>query len=316
MIYYMSAMVKESMGTSIERRDYAGWANSWWLSNGDVELVVPADIGPRIMRYGFIGGQNLFHNFPDTLGRSGESTWQNRGGHRLWAAPEDPVISKALDNGPVEVVAEDLRLRVRQAVEPEGGLEKEIEITLAPIGTNVAVRHRITNRNPATVRYAPWALSVMRPGGTAVTGFPPRCRHDERLLPTNPLVMWGYTDFCDPRWRLTHRFLLLRQDPDATSPQKAGTFAEDAWAAYFVGCDLFLKRATAVAGADYPDFGCSVEIFTNAAMLELETLGPLSMVEPGASVEHTEEWSLHCIADPAAMDDAQLAGVFNALLAR
>jgi hypothetical protein len=308
---------------SIERRDYAGWANSWWLSNGSVELVVPGDMGPRVMRYGFIGGQNMFHNFPHALGHSGESTWQNRGGHRLWAAPEDPVISKALDNGPVEVTltscdgkretADGLRLLVRQPVEPESGLEKEIDIALSAEGTRVSLRHRITNRNRWTVRYAPWALSVMRPGGIAVAGFPPRYRHDERLLPTNPLVMWGYTDFSDPRWRFTRRFLLLRQDPSAPSPQKAGMFAENSWAAYFAGGDLFLKRASAVAGANYPDFGCSLEIFTNPAMLELETLGPLSMVEPGAALEHTEEWSLHHTADPAAMGDDQLSEIFESV---
>jgi hypothetical protein len=43
---------------------------------------------------------------------------------------------------------------------------------------------------------------------------------------------------------------------------------------------------------EYPDFGCSVEIFTNAAMLEVETLGPLTTLEPGSAVEHIEQWSL------------------------
>jgi hypothetical protein len=51
------------------------------------------------------------------------------------------------------------------------------------------VRHRVTNRNARPVRFAPWALSVMRPGGTGIAGLPPRFRHDERLLLTNPLVM-------------------------------------------------------------------------------------------------------------------------------
>lgn len=298
---------------TLERRDYAGWPDSWWLGNGEVELVVPAQIGPRVMRYGRVGGPNLFHNFAHALGRSGEPVWQNRGGHRLWAAPESPA-SKALDNGPVEISGETLRLAIRQPVEPESGLRKEIEIRLAPHGTAVTVRHRIVNCNPGAVRMAPWGLSVMRPGGIAVTGFPPRFRHDERLLPTNPLAMWGYTDFSDPRWRFTRRFLLLRQDPIAALPQKAGLFAENAWAAYAVEGDLFLKRARASAAAEYPDFGCSVEIFTNAAMLEVETLGPLQTVEPGASVEHVEEWSLHRSPVLERATDEELAGFFDPLV--
>ena len=303
---------------SLERRDYAGWPDSWWLGNGEVELVVPPQIGPRVMRYGRAGGPNLFHNFADALGRSGEPDWQNRGGHRLWAAPETPS-SKALDNVSVEVAAEGLglaiRLALRQRAEPESGLEKEIEIQLAHAGTAVTVLHRITNRNSRAVRLAPWGLSVMRPGGIAVAGFPPRLRQDDRLLPTNPLTMWGYTDFSDPRWRFTRRFLLLRQDPAATAPQKAGLFAENAWAAYAVGGDLFLKRARACAGAEYPDFGCSVEILTNAAMLEVETLGRLATVEPGAAVEHIEEWSLHRAPALDTASDEELAEFFYPLVA-
>jgi hypothetical protein len=192
-------------------------------------------------------------------------------------------------------------------VEPESGLEKEIEIRLAPEGTAVTVLHRITNRNRDAVRLAPWALTVMRPGGIGIAGFPPRLRHDERLLPTNPLTMWGYTDFSDPRWRFTRRFLLLRQDPAAAAPQKTGLFAENAWVAYAMEGELFLKRAQARARAEYPDFGCSVEIFTNAAMLEVETLGPLQTVKSGGAVEHVEEWSLHRVPSIENAADQELA---------
>ena len=67
---------------TIEKIDFKGWPNSYRMTNGEVELVITGDIGPRIMRYGFIGGRNFFHEFAGQMGRSGESTWQNRGGHR------------------------------------------------------------------------------------------------------------------------------------------------------------------------------------------------------------------------------------------
>ena len=89
-------------------------------------------------------------------------------------------------------------------------------------------------------------------------------------------------------------------------PQKAGLFAEHSWAAYSVQDELFAKVARADAGAEYPDFGCSVEMFTNQNMLEIETLGPLRLVEPGAAVEHIEQWSLHRLPDLTRATDAQL----------
>src|SRR4051812_48002004 len=87
----------------IEKTNYKGWANSYKVSNGEVELVITSDIGPRIMRYGFVGGQNFFKEFTETLGKAGEPAWVLRGGHRVWAAPEDAVKTYAPDNGPVHI---------------------------------------------------------------------------------------------------------------------------------------------------------------------------------------------------------------------
>src|SRR5689334_6210153 len=85
-----------SAAINIEKIQYRGWPNCYRISNGEVELVVTTDVGPRIMRYGFVGGPNVFKEFEEQMGKSGEPTWQPRGGHRLWIAPEDPVLSYAL----------------------------------------------------------------------------------------------------------------------------------------------------------------------------------------------------------------------------
>jgi hypothetical protein len=38
--------------------------------------------------------------------------------------------------------------------------------------------------------------------------------------------------------------------------------------------------------------GCNTELFTNADMLEVESLGPLVILPPGRRVEHVEDWFL------------------------
>ncbi|MBI1792407.1 MAG: hypothetical protein HYR60_33205 [Acidobacteria bacterium] len=264
------------------------WPDSWRLSNGDVELVIPTRIGPRVMRYGFAGEQNLFKIFPPDPANP-----RIRGGHRLWVAPERLETTWIDDDLPVSVEPlEDGLLRVTKPVERQTGLEKQMLVRLAPSGSTVEVIHRVRNCNPWTVEFAPWALTQMAPGGLAITGFPPRGTHPENLLPTNPLVMWAYTDFSDPRWKWTRKHLILKQDPSAAQPLKVGLFNPDTWAAYLLGSHLFLKRSTADPARAYPDFGCSFETYTNHLMLELETLGPLSRVAPGEAVEHVEHWSL------------------------
>ncbi|MBI3694041.1 MAG: hypothetical protein HY238_04265, partial [Acidobacteria bacterium] len=66
----------------------------------------------------------------------------------------------------------------------------------------------------------------------------------------------------------------------------------------------------------YTDFGCSFETFTNADFLELETLGPLAKIEPGATVEHVERWTLHKNIKLANWTDAELDRVVAPLAAR
>jgi hypothetical protein len=78
---------------------------------------------------------------------------------------------------------------------------------------------------------------------------------------------------------------------------------------------MFLKRYDADPTKTYPDFGCSYETFTNADFLELETLGPMTKVAPGAFAEHVEHWSLHRGAQPAAWTDAELDRILLPVLA-
>jgi hypothetical protein len=181
----------------------------------------------------------------------------------------------------------------RAPVETVSSLQKEIEVSMAPSGTEVTVFHRITNRSLYTLEFAPWALTMMAPGGVAITGFPPRGKHPANLEATNPLVMWAYTNLADKRLTFTRKYLLLRQDSNNREPQKLGTFNSDTWAAYLLNGEVFVKRTKADPTKPYPDFGCSFETFTNNEFLEMETLGPMSRVLPGKSVEHVEQWSLH-----------------------
>jgi hypothetical protein len=300
----------------VEKTSYKGWNNCYKVANGDVELIVTGDVGPRIIRFGFIGGQNLFKEYPEQLGKSGEEKFQLRGGDRVWKAPEDPVATWAPDNVPVEIRVTANGLVARAPIEPLTGLQKEIEIALASSGTEVTVSHRITNHSLFPLEFAPWVLTMMAQGGVAVTGFPPRGHHPQNLEATNPLVMWAYTNLADPRWKFTRKYLTLRQDPNNNDAQKLGLFNVDTWAAYLLNGEAFVKRATADASKTYPDFGCSFETFTNNEFLEMETLGPLTKVVPGKMVEQVEHWALYRNVKPAGLTDEELTRVLLPLLAK
>ena len=292
--------------TQICKTAYGGWPNCYRISNGEVELIVTADVGPRVIRYGFVGGQNLFKEFAEQLGQSGETSWQARGGHRLWAAPERIPYTYALDNRAVTVALRDGAISLTSAAERETGLVKQMSVKLAARGTEVEVTHRIRNTRRKSQRLAVWALSMMAQGGRAIAAFPQRGVHPNMLTPTHPLVMWAYTDLSDPRWHFTPKYMLLRQDPKVSAPQKLGQFHERPGGAYLLGEELFVKRAHANRAKNYADFGCSFEMFVNNDFLELETLGPLIDLAPGAATTHRETWTLRRGVKIAAWTDAEL----------
>lgn len=310
----MATSTIASAAITVEKVKYQGWQNCYLITNGEIELVVTGDVGPRIMRFGFTGGQNLLKEYAEQLGKSGEKEFQLRGGHRVWKAPEDPVATWAPDNSPVNVQITATGVIAREPVEPLTGLQKEIEVDMAPAGNTVKVTHRIANMTLFPLEFAPWALTMMAQGGTAITGFPPRGRHPVNLEATNPLVMWAYTDLSDKRWGFTKKYLTLRQGPGNPEPQKIGHFNPHTWAAYLLKGDLFVKRYEADPSRPYTDFGCSFEMFTNAEFLEIETLGPLTKVLPKESVEHVEQWSLHRDIRVSGFTDAELDRVILPLL--
>jgi len=280
----------------MEKIEYKGWPNCYRLSNGIVDLVVTADVGPRIIRFGFVGQENEFKEYPETLGQTGGDAWNIYGGHRLWHAPEAQPRTYYPDNGPVEVTWHDDHIHTVQPVENGNGIQKEMEIRLSPDRAQVEVIHRLRNNGPWEVELAPWALSVMAPGGTAIIPLPARGSHPDDLLPTSTIALWPFANMADPRWTWGEKYILLRQDERQPSPQKAGVLAIGdpvgaGWIAYARN-NLFLKAFHYFEEAVYPDMGCTVETFTNEDMLEVETLGPVEYLPPGEAVDHVEDWFL------------------------
>jgi hypothetical protein len=303
----MKVGASEKIGGSVElqRTDYRGWPNCYRLSNGLIDLIATTDIGPRIIRLGFVGEENEFKEYEDTAGQVGGDEWRIYGGHRLWHAPETKARTYFPDNSPVTLEQHEDFVRLIQPPEAATGIRKEIDLRLSAVDAHVEVTHRLRNTNLWAVELAPWALSVMAPGGTAIIPLPPRRSHHESLLPANTIALWAYTDMTDRRWHWGKRYILLRQSPQSDTPQKAGVMTPDGWAAYARAGHLFVKRFRYVEGVRYPDFGCSVEAFTNADMLEMETLGPLVDLQPDAAVEHVEHW--HLFRDvPTPQNDADV----------
>lgn len=268
------------------------------IENDELELLVPRSIGPRILSLRFRGGSNLLAELPGVVTeRPDGQIYHFHGGHRLWLAPEDPMLSYGLDDQPVEVTQTEERTLIRKPVEAETGFEKSMTVTLDPGRPGLTITHRLTNLGKEARQCAPWTITQMRTGGIAVL---PQANAPTGLLPNRLLTLWPYTDLSSENLTPGRDFLLLRAQ--MKTPFKVGFPNPRGWLACWLDGVLFVKRAAFDAAGRYVDFGCSSECYCNDRFLELETLGPLVSVAPGGTVTHTERWDLY--ADiPAPLDE-------------
>jgi len=289
----------------VEKIPYLDWPQCYRLANHIVEAIASTDFGPRILHFGLLDQENEFWLDPAQVGLIGSETHTLYGGHRLWHAPEDPQRTYCPDNEPVYYETKPDSILLRQPVEKTTGIQKEIELRILPDQPGVMVTHRLSNRNLWEVELAPWGLSMMAAGGTAILPHPERLPWPARLLPGHSLALWSYTDMSDARWTWGEKFILLRQDRAINVPQKIGMLNNAGWMAYARNGHLFVKCFQFQSAGKYTDLGSSVEVFTNDAFLELETLGPMVSIAPQGDIEHREFWFLFSgISSPR--DDGQV----------
>jgi len=271
---------------------YSGWNNCLRITNSDVELIALLDVGPRIIRFGFCGGQNEFAEYPEQIGLSGDRSYHSYGGHRLWAAPEVQGWTNHPDNSPIEWEENESNVILTAPTEEGTKLQKRLSVHLDAKRNHVQVVHSIINRSTTKLKLAPWAISVLAPGGRVIVPQELFIPHSECVLPVRPLVLWGYTEMQDNRWSWGNRYIQLRQDSQAKTVQKFGACVTQGWAAYVHADHVFLKRFPYGTHLTYPDFGCNAEFFTNKRMLEVESLGPFVTLKPDESITHQEDWFL------------------------
>lgn len=281
---------------------YKNFGRCILMSNGLVELAATLDVGPRIIRFSKVGGENILledidrkvnqddnrvlfaKNFGSDMG-----TWQMYGGHRLWASPEAMPRTYYPDNQPIDFKTEGNRLILMPKPQVVTRQQLRIEIVMSEDSPKADIYHYITNLSLWSQEFAPWALTVLSVGGVEVVPMPNR---PTGLLHNRKLTLWDYARMNDTRVTWGDKYIILRQNPDAEGPFKFGIDSQHGWAAYFNHGDVFLKKFDIIEGADYPDEGMCFETYTNPIFLEMESLGALKRVKPGETSSHHESWEL------------------------
>ncbi|MCS7193106.1 MAG: hypothetical protein NZ937_09020 [Armatimonadetes bacterium] len=296
----------------VEKVDYHGWKNTIKLSNGLIEVYVTTDVGPRIIDLRPVGGNNIFHVRKDEVGKSGEKEFKLRGGWRPWIAPERYDTTWFPDNVPIKHARlKDGTFRFYGPKEPISGIQKIVDVKLMPNEPCARVTMRILNVSQKPVTYAAWSLPVMRGGGQAFA--PLDVGNVAAFAEIRRLILWSYANPTDPRFTFFNKLVIVdhakvpkREKVIGTAKvaptiinrrhndeAKIGVDSKQGWVAYYhpINQTLFIKRFPFNPKGNYPDGGCTIEIYSCEEFIEVECISPLFTLKPkGEYVFPMEFW--------------------------
>lgn len=268
------------------------------LEAGRYKLQVATTYGPRIVSLRLEEGPELFARLAEhvVIEHPDSGVYRFHGGHRLWVAPEVPSVTYASDSHACQVTSSADGFTVSGPADV-AGFAKEIRVTSQ--GDGLLVDHRLTNVGLELVEAAAWSITQFPLGGTALMPVSGPEAGDPFQADAS-VIVWPYTNMADPRLSWIGRLAVIEA---TVGPRfKIGSAPRPGRLGYHREGYLFVKEVPAGNGCDYPDRGAVGQIFVEDNFCELESLGPLTRLQPGESLSHRETWK---VAESASLSHAR-----------
>ena len=263
------------------------------LANEYFQLECLEKGGPRIVRFipAFLG-ENIFAEAPEAVTPTEYGDFHFLGGHRLWIAPEAIESTYIPDDEGVKTKKILNGLKLEGSIQRDTHIRKTMMVQLSPNRPFVMIKHKIENCGRATLHLAPWALTMMRPHGTAILPQQFGTVDKDAFLPNRTFSLWTYSRWDDPRLKLGDEYIKIESNNNK-QPFKLGYFNPHGWLGYVFEDVFFIKRFGVRRDEAYPDSGCNSEVYTNDKFTELESLGALIDLKPREEIVHTETWEVY-----------------------
>ena len=261
------------------------------IENAHLRVDFLAQAGPRLVRL-FLAGStdNLLAEVPEAHWPTPWGEYHLRGGHRVSIAPEALELSYVPDDTGLIVEELPTGVRLMRPTEAASGVSKSIELQLHPDRPALTLRHAVQNDRSEPITIAAWAVTQLPVGGIAVASL----RLTDvvnRHAPDRSLVLWPYTSWHDERLFADDDYVWIDAQP-VEEELKIGVLARG-WLGYLRAGIFFLKRFDPQLALPHPDLNTNAQLYCNQSNLELETLAPLMLLEPGESSLHVETWELY-----------------------
>lgn len=313
---------KAASSAKAEEVQYFG-RRAFKLTNGLVSVIAVPDLGGRVLEYNLGDYAFLWANKAE-LGGSQEgsadataaSAWRNYGGYKVWPAPQkdwggppDPKGSE-LDGGRWQgkIVTASGPAVVVEMTSPDDpqvtGLRITRQLTLHVGTTRLEVKETFRNVSQRSISWAIWGITQV-PGAVTPNG-PPSA--DSRVyFPVNPdsAHAGGFIYLLEDKgqqWKKVANDRIV-QTSYAGKAAKIGADSVAGWIAS-VNEDERLSLVQTFQpkpGAQYPDSGSIVQVYTSPADLnymEMEINSPITQLKPGEDFSFTQNWFCTSVGGP------------------
>lgn len=267
------------------KKSFGKRALCYEITLNHMKMIVSADVGPRILFFGFKDGENvLFHDTEENISIGEMKLY---GGHRFWISPETKN-TYAIDNIPCKVIENKDSISFI-AFDPVTEMEKNL--TILDKNGRFLVRHILTNKGKLLYSGAIWALTCIPPK-KGIIFFPWGNKGDWKL---KKIVYWqrwageATTNIKSSQFVPEEDLFLIYPSGETG---KVGTTGYEGFVGVTTDNYTFIKKFNFIDGAIYPDDNCAIQVYTSERFCELETLSPMYTLLPNVEYIHDEEWIL------------------------
>ena len=222
---------------------------------------------------------------------AGTQEWINFGGDKCWPAPQSawpqfqgrewpPPV--AFDARPFDALVTEHGVKLTSTIDPGYGIQVVRHVDLDTVKPILRIRTEYRKIAGVPVTVSVWTITQMR--------------EPERvflLLPEESKLAGGFVRLMEDEpegLRVDGRLLSLARHRAACA--KIGS---DALSMAWVGQHCTVRIDAEAGPGEYPDDGSITEIYTNPdplAYVELETLGPLTMLQVGEEIERSTVYTI------------------------
>jgi hypothetical protein len=294
---------------SISRISWHGWPDCFKTQNGFVEAVIVPAIGcvmqlrllddpaGAFWRNPELEGQR--HKVPVDLLFSRE--WHNFGGDKCWPAPQSdwPRVQgrhwpppDAFNSQSMKAVATGNSVVLTSSIDASFGIQlvRHVELDLAePV---MRIRSEFRKLSGSPVKVSVWTITQVQD---------PECIAIQ--LSRQSKFAGGYVHLMGAQpadLRIDAGVLSLTRHP-----RELVKIGSDGVSMAWVGPSCVVRIDAEPGPGEYPDGGCITQVYTNPdplAYVELETLGPLTVMSIGDRIERTAVYTVspRSTSDPRA----------------